>query len=283
MGTMEREKKYDGYVMQIQNFSVNDGEGIRTTIFLAGCPLRCLWCCNPEHTYSFTEEHHMTVNAVYDRVKRQSVFFRSNPISSNIRGGITFSGGEATVQSAFLRALTEHFYDLGYSLSLETCGDFEWEEVSDILAKMDLIFFDLKVMDPCLHKLFTDRDNNRILHNFRQLAGTGVPLVARIPLIVGVNAFAENISAACSFLADSAPHAKLEFLPYHTLALDKYHSLNLPVPDSRYETLRQTMQGTDTLPSWFSFADHPDTPSEDVIDHCKEIARRYGIETVSYR
>ena len=119
--------------------------------------------------------------------------------------------------------------------------------------------------------------------NFRQLAETGIPLVARIPLIVGVNAFIENISAACSFLADSAPHAKLEFLPYHTLALDKYHSLNLPVPDSRYETLRQAMQGTDALPSWFSFADHLDTPSEDVIDRCKEVARRYGIETVSYR
>ncbi|MFQ8897362.1 MAG: 4Fe-4S cluster-binding domain-containing protein [[Clostridium] scindens] len=86
-----------GYIMQLQNYSVNDGEGIRTNVFLAGCPLRCLWCSNPEgQTIRNPMTRYMETEEIIEQVKKQMIFYR------NSGGGVTFSGGEATVQAEFL-------------------------------------------------------------------------------------------------------------------------------------------------------------------------------------
>ena len=102
-----------GYITQIQHCSVNDGEGIRTLIFLAGCPLRCAWCANPEGQ---TRENPMTrwmeTEEVLQAVRRQAIFYRFSG------GGVTFSGGEATAQGEFFQELTQRLYDEGYDLSL---------------------------------------------------------------------------------------------------------------------------------------------------------------------
>ena len=80
-----------GYIMQLQNYSVNDGEGIRTNVFLAGCPLRCLWCSNPEgQTIRNPMTRYMETEEIIEQVKKQMIFYR------NSGGGVTFSGGEAT-------------------------------------------------------------------------------------------------------------------------------------------------------------------------------------------
>ena len=85
-----------GYIMQIQNYSVNDGEGIRTTIFLAGCPLRCMWCANPEgQTLRNPMTRYVRTAEILAAVRRQMIFYRKSG------GGVTFSGGEATVQTEF--------------------------------------------------------------------------------------------------------------------------------------------------------------------------------------
>ncbi|MCC8107298.1 MAG: glycyl-radical enzyme activating protein [Clostridiales bacterium] len=279
----------DGYIMQMQNFSVNDGDGIRTTIFLYGCPLHCIWCCNPENAYcpemgmpsqdeltnimpeiradhrtevagdgreimpqteTAQESHHMTLDKVDKKISRQALFYRGNG------GGITFSGGEATVQQGFLRAMVNRFYDKGYDLSLETCGAFSFDEVKDILQKMSRIFIDLKLFDNKLHRLFTGVSNAVILKNIRRTAALRVPVVVRIPVIVGVNAFEENIEATCAFLEDlqesclagssmadgqesGVADISLEFLPYHRYGMDKYTKLGIPDPDARYEMLRE--------------------------------------------
>ena len=149
-----------GYVMNIQDFSVNDGEGIRTNIFLAGCPLTCAWCSNPEgQTLQNAMTSYMTVEEVTDKVKKQMIFYRMSG------GGVTFSGGEATVQQEFLRCLAGRLYDMGISLAIETCGQFAFEEVKDILGKMDLIFYDIKHMDAGKHRIFTGISNEKILSN----------------------------------------------------------------------------------------------------------------------
>ena len=96
-----------GYIMQLQNYSVNDGEGIRTNVFLAGCPLRCLWCSNPEgQTIRNPMTRYMETEEIIEQVKKQMIFYR------NSGGGVTFSGGEATVQAEFLRELAGAFYDM---------------------------------------------------------------------------------------------------------------------------------------------------------------------------
>lgn len=244
-----------GYVMNIQNFSVNDGEGIRTNIFLAGCPLKCQWCSNPEgQTLKNSMTSYMTVDEVAAKIKKQMIFYR------NSGGGVTFSGGEATVQEVFLRELTEKFYDMGVSLAIETCGFFEFEKVKDILEKMDMIFCDIKHMDEQKHIAFTGVSNKEILENIRRLALLGPSLIIRIPVIHGVNTDKTNLEDTFSFLRREAPRAKLELLPYHTFGEEKYKELNLTPPSSEFGT-----------------------PDAKELEAWNEMARRMGIQTVSYK
>lgn len=244
-----------GNVFQIQNYSVNDGDGIRTTVFLAGCPLRCDWCANPEG--QDTENPmvcRMTTDEVFREILRQEIFYRFSG------GGVTFSGGEATAQPDFLRELTDMLYDEGISVNLETCGYFDFDTLRPVLVKMDRIFMDLKHTNTVLHKKYTGTDNEKILENIRKTAELGVPMVVRIPLIVGFNADDASMEASFRFLRDNAPGAQLELLPFHTLGEEKYRKLG------RHYAVE-------------SFS----VPSQDRIDECTRMAEEYGIQVVSYR
>ncbi|NLK36613.1 MAG: radical SAM protein [Epulopiscium sp.] len=244
-----------GYILQLQNFSVNDGDGIRTTIFMAGCPLRCAWCANPEgFTLKNPMTHYVTVEVVVKKIKKQMIFYR------NSGGGITFSGGEATFQPDFLRSMVNRMYDMGLHLAIETCGYFSFEEVYDILQKMDLIFMDMKHMDSHQHLTWTQKENTLILENIQKVSTLGIPMVLRIPTIVGVNASMEHMKSVFEWMESTVPHAKLEFLPYHRFGEYKYEQLRLKLPQTSFET-----------------------PDDALIKAFTQLAQQYGIEVVSYR
>lgn len=244
-----------GYIIQMQNFSVNDGEGIRTVIFMAGCPLHCEWCANPE---GLNQKNPMThwaeTEEIASAIGRQAIFYRFSG------GGVTFSGGEATAQPDFLRELTDLFYDEGYNLAIETCGQFNFNTLKPILKKMNLIFMDLKHIDPKKHLRYTGADNSLILKNIERTARLGVPMVVRIPVIVGVNADEKSIRGAFAFLRDHAPSASLELLPYHRYGESKYDTLGLTRPNSHFEI-----------------------PSEEKMQTLRDLACRYGLKVVSYK
>ena len=243
-----------GYIMQMQNFSVNDGGGIRTIVFLAGCPLRCAWCANPEgQTLQNPMTHWAETEEIIREVNRQSIFYRFSG------GGVTFSGGEATAQPEFLRDLTDRFYDAGYDLAIETCGHFDFEALAPTLKKMNLIFMDLKHLDAERHRHFTGTDNGLILENIRKTAELGVPMVVRVPTILGVNGSDGDMSAMFRFLRENAPDAGLELLPYHRYGEEKYRQLGLPLPDAGF-----------------------DVPTEAQLEHWRAMARDEGLQIVSY-
>lgn len=268
--------------MQIQPFSVNDGEGIRTNIFMAGCPLRCKWCSNPE---GFIQKELigwyrkqcigcgacasvcpkgigidmgaaaedgsagfdkcvscgacadvcpegarkymvslMDADDVIKEVQKHRLFY------SYSGGGITFSGGEATSQPELLDYLSRELYDSGYSLDLESCGYFDFEKLRPSLERMDLIFMDLKHMDPEVHREYTGVSNELILENIAKLGtlSQAPDVVIRIPVIGGVNNTEENIAASAAYVHDVLPAAKMELLPYHKLGVIKYEAIGMP-------------------------------------------------------
>lgn len=117
--------------MELQNFSVNDGDGIRTIIFFAGCPIRCAWCANPESSLGYKPDNayifRYSVEEILKEIEKQRIFYRYSG------GGVTFSGGEPTLQLDILRGLTGELYDRGISLAIETSRVFVFEQVAYVL------------------------------------------------------------------------------------------------------------------------------------------------------
>lgn len=244
-----------GYIMQLQHFSVNDGEGIRTIVFMAGCPLRCAWCANPEgQEMRNAMTHWEETEDILAELRHQAIFFRHSG------GGVTFSGGEATAQPAFLKEMVDALYDEGFSLAIETCGYFDYEMIVPVLRKMDTIFIDIKHPDPAAHVRFTGVDNALILKNICRASDEGLPLVVRIPTILGVNADDATMTQVFDFFEAEAIRAKLEFLPYHRYGEAKYEQLGLALPDPRFAT-----------------------PSQAQLDHWATMAAARGIDVVSYK
>lgn len=241
--------------MQLQHFSVNDGEGIRTIVFMAGCPLCCAWCANPEgQTQRNALTHWADTDDILAELRHQAIFFRHSG------GGVTFSGGEATAQPDFLKEMVDALYDEGFSLAIETCGYFDYERLAPTLRKMDTIFVDIKHPDADAHRRFTGVDNARILDNIVRTDRDGLPLVVRIPTILGVNADDETMTQVFEFFAQNSLRAKLEFLPYHRYGESKYEQLGLALPDAAFAT-----------------------PSQEQLDHWQAMAEACGIEVVSYK
>ena len=245
-----------GYFMNIQNFSVNDGDGIRTTVFMAGCPLRCKWCSNPE---GFTMETNKFVSKeklddVLKIIGRQRIFYK------NSGGGVTFSGGEATMQLSALRYLVNSLYDQGINLAIESSGYFDFEEVKDVLLKMDLIFLDIKHMDKDKHIKYTGVNNKLILENIAKIGKLNIPVVIRIPLILDVNADKENIINTAKFVKKNIKNPKIEFLPYHSFGNEKYEAL-----------------GMKKLPEEFS------APTLEILKELEGLVESEGVEIVNYK
>lgn len=252
-----------GYFMKPQNFSINDGDGIRTIIFFGGCPLRCKWCSNPESHINLNNSgnceenkliYHYNIEEILSVIEKQRIFYRFSA------GGVTFSGGEATMQQDILRELVNILYEKGIDLAIETSGYFEFDEVKDILYKLNLIFIDIKHMNDEKHKYFTGVSNTKILENIKFLNQLNVPVVIRIPVIVGINSDMKNIIETAKFVKENMKEPKIELLPYHSFGDEKYEALGKGKPSRNYQT-----------------------PSNEYLKELKKAIENEGVEVVSYK
>jgi len=225
-----------GLVFDIKRFAIHDGPGIRTTVFLKGCPLRCWWCHNPESqdvksesdlkkilldgiSFDKTEivGKLMSVEAVMEIVGKESVFY----VESG--GGVTFSGGEPMLQPEFLTRLLKASKDKGFHTAVDTSGFAKTEHFKEILGLTDLFLFDLKHTNDSKHKKFTGVSNELILHNLSFLTENGAHVIIRIPLIPGINTDKNEIDRMIKLLNSFDRKIKeIHLLPYHDIAKNKY-------------------------------------------------------------
>ncbi|MGB8212108.1 MAG: 4Fe-4S cluster-binding domain-containing protein [Anaerolineales bacterium] len=214
-----------GIVFDIKEFTVHDGPGIRTTIFLKGCPLACMWCHNPE---SQSIQPQIIRSPVGERVagreytalelaallNQQAVLLRTN------EGGITFSGGEPLLQAEFVAEVIDLLDDL--HVVLDTCGYASQADFQLVLARTDLVFYDLKLMDRAAHLHYTGVDNDLILDNLQSLGGSGKPFVIRVPLVPDVTDTDENLEAIARAIQKMPDLMEVNLLPYNRAAGSKY-------------------------------------------------------------
>lgn len=214
-----------GTIFSIEEFAVNDGPGIRTTVFLKGCPLRCAWCHNPE---GWSPEpqwldkkgrkelcgYEISADDLARKVSRDRDLYRDSG------GGVTFTGGEPLSQAEFLCEVMALLPDI--HKAVETSGYASPEVFGKVLAIVDLLLFDVKLADADSHRRFTGVDNSVILKNLATLCKSGKPFVARIPLIPGVNDTRENMEATARLLNGAKGLQRVELLRYHKTAGAKY-------------------------------------------------------------
>lgn len=250
-----------GRIFDIQRYSIHDGAGIRTIVFLKGCALRCRWCCNPE-SQEFAIET-MMVNGKPRTIGRDvtvrevmETVGRDMPYYGRSGGGLTLSGGESLLQPEFAAALLRAAKDMGISTAIESMGYAEFEVIKTILPYLDTYLMDIKHMRPDKHREFTGKENTRMLDNARKIAESRMcELVIRVPVIPGFNDTEQEIQEIAAF-ADSLPGVdKIHLLPYHRYGESKYEGLNRPypmgdaamLPEEKMESFREMVERNTAL------------------------------------
>lgn len=250
----------NGLIFDIQRFSVHDGPGIRTTVFMKGCPLRCRWCHNPEGLAMSPQLQYtraecigckrcgdrsslsdagrcptgalkvrgqcVTAEEITQAVLRDRDFYGAD-------GGVTFSGGECLLQPDFVAEVLGQVKALGIHTAVDTSGYVNWDAVEKTLPVADLFLYDVKCADSALHEQYTGVPNARILENLARLDAAGKRIWIRVPVIPDVNDSDAEMSAVARIVSGCKNVGKVTLMPYHTLGVSKYETLGLKVP---YET-----------------------------------------------
>jgi len=218
-----------GRIFDIQRFSVHDGPGIRTIVFLKGCYLRCKWCCNPEgQEYKIQEltmngktktvGQDITVDEVLDIVERDCGYYERSG------GGLTLSGGECLAQFEFARDLLRGAKERGLTTAIESTGFCDYEKIEQLVPYLDTFLMDIKHMNSEKHKQFTGQPNEKILANSARISRDFKKLIIRTPVIPTFNDTVDEIRQIAHY-AKSIGVSEMHILPYHRLGRDKYPGL----------------------------------------------------------
>lgn len=246
----------NGLIFSIEELAVHDGEGVRINVFFKGCPLRCKWCHNPEGfehrqqiavnpnlctscgkcrevctspdrctlckmcLYECNTDARRIIGTVWEADKLANHLLTYKNMIESCNGGLTFSGGEVLMQSDFLIEILKQTSSM--HRIIETSGYGDTLKFINVLAHVDFVYYDLKVIDSEKHKYFTGKDNTLILNNLRLLIESDVPFIIRVPFIKGVNTDSNNTHAMCRLLHNARNLQGIEYLMYNKMAGAKY-------------------------------------------------------------
>lgn len=217
--------KTKGLIYNIQRYSLHDGPGIRTIVFLKGCPLHCPWCANPESQSpkmemmgEYNVGNMVTVEEVLKTVSRDKVFYKGSS------GGMTLSGGEPLMQPDFAAALVSEAQKNDIHVAIETTGLQKWHLFWKVIKNVDLILLDIKIMNPQHHKEVIGVSNKLILQNAQKIRDMNKKVIIRVPIIPGYNDNLDNLMNTAIF-SKKIGAEEIHFLPYHRLGEYKYKKL----------------------------------------------------------
>lgn len=230
-----------GIIFDIKKFAIHDGPGIRTTVFLKGCPLSCWWCHNPESqsfeiqnfSISKSEKEHsqisdkpigrlISVEEVMSEVIKDQIFYEESG------GGVTFSGGEPLSQPNFLYSLLVKCKREEIHTAVDTSGCISTEEIIKFANFIDLFLYDLKLLNNIKHEKYIGISNEIVLKNLEVLVDLKKEIYIRIPIIPTINDMDEEITGIAEYLSKLKIIEKIDLLPYHKIGKDKYSRLQLP-------------------------------------------------------
>ena len=261
-----------GTVFDIKEFSVHDGPGVRTTVFMKGCPLSCKWCHNPEglsphpeimvrtarcrkcglclrpctheECKPFTRCLHAcpdglvsVAGKIWDADRLAAKLLQNADFMQSSGGGVTISGGEPTMQAEFVCELLDKLS--GVHRAVQTCGFTTAERFMNVISRVEFVMMDIKLADPAMHREFCGVDNRIILENFERLRASGKDYVIRVPLIPDITDTYENLSAIAALVGDSP----VELLPYNNFAGAKYEGVGrtYTLPDKKNNEVDVTL------------------------------------------
>lgn len=260
-----------GIVFDIKEFAVFDGPGIRTTVFMKGCPLACAWCHNPE---GLSPKPQLMVSRAacthcgacraacpspdrctacgacipacrsgYRKIAGQR--WSADALAKRLQkdadvyafsgGGVTFSGGEPLMQWGFVSDVIHRMH--GVHIAIETSAFAPDDVFSDAMRRCNLIMMDWKVSDPALHLRYTGVKQDAILRHAQQLVAGDTPFILRMPIIPGVNDNEAHFRTAAQLVHGSKSLVRVDVLPYQRAAGAKYEMVGMTyAPDFREDT-----------------------------------------------
>lgn len=234
-----------GKIHSFESFGTVDGPGIRFVIFFKGCPLRCLYCHNPD-TWTFENSQEYSVDEVIAKSMKYKNYWGD-------KGGITLTGGEPLLQIDFIIELLKKYKELGINTALDTSGALfeivEQSKFDELIKYVDLFLLDIKHIDNNEHIKLTGKNNQNILKFARYLSDNNKDMWIRHVIVPGINLDKDYLIRTKKFIDSLKTVKKIEILPYHTLGINKYSKLGLEykLKDTRVPTKDEIKLAKDIL------------------------------------
>lgn len=219
-----------GMIFDIKEFAINDGPGIRTTVFMKGCPLRCKWCHNPEGLIStpqqiVTKVARRLAGKEYQSGDLANILRKNADVFEDTGGGVTFSGGEPLMQGDFLVEVLESLN--GIHVLLDTSGYANHSDFVNVVSKVQHVYYDLKLIDSKQHLRWTGKTNEMILQNLSTLDSMKISYTIRIPLIPSITDTRRNLGHIAAAVRSLNRPQELHLLMYNAQAGAKYQSVGM--------------------------------------------------------
>ena len=209
-----------GYIHSLETMGLVDGPGIRIVVFMQGCPLRCLFCHNPE-TWDKESNIKMTSKEIVDEVRKYRPYIEKD-------GGVTFSGGEPLLQSSFLLEMLKMCKDAGIHTAIDTSGTgYSKDYLDQILKYTDLVILDIKAINEENYKKMTGKDMSDFNYFVNKVLENNKKLWLRQVIVPNINDTEEYILDLKKYIKKFKNVEKIELLPYHSMGIEKYKKLNI--------------------------------------------------------